>query len=128
MEELKKQEQWVLPLDNIVVFPKMKTKIAISDHESVNIKTLINTRNNHMIGLSLKNETEEGKYKESDFYKVGTLLQIDSLQESEEGYVIYIQGVKRVKIEALPSFSIRDTNSSLHPRKHLAMVFRRVNE
>lgn len=101
MEELKKQEQWVLPLDNIVVFPKMKTKIAISDHESVNIKTLINTRNNYIIGLSLKNETEEGKYRETDFYKVGTLLQIDSLQESDGGYVIYVQGVKRVKTEQL---------------------------
>ncbi|HSO89407.1 MAG TPA: endopeptidase La [Draconibacterium sp.] len=101
MEELKKQEQWVLPLDNIVVFPKMKTKIAITDHESVNIKTLINTRNNYIIGLTLINQTEEGKYRESDFYKVGTLLQIDSLQESDDGYVIYVQGVKRVKIEAL---------------------------
>lgn len=101
MEELKKQEQWVLPLDNIVVFPKMKTKIAISDHESVKIKTLISTHNNYIIGLSLKNETEEGKYTESDFYKIGTLLQIDSLQESDDSYVIHVQGVRRVNIEAL---------------------------
>ena len=101
MEDLKKQEQWVLPLDNIVVFPKMKTKIAITNHESVNIKTLIDTRNNNIIGITLKNNTEEGKYKESDFYNVGTILKIDSLQESDEGYVIYVRGVKRVKIEQL---------------------------
>jgi hypothetical protein len=31
MENLNKQEQWVLPLDGIVVFPKMKAKIAISN-------------------------------------------------------------------------------------------------
>ena len=123
MDELKKQEQWILPLDNIVVFPKMKTKIAISDHESVNIKTLINTRNNNIIGLSLKNDTEEGKYKESDFYKVGTLLQIDSLQESDDGYVIYVQGVKRIKIEELflkhPALKFKNCSIDLDNPKDL---------
>ena len=101
MEDLSKKEQWVLPLDNTVVFPNMKTKIGITDHESVTIKTLIDAGNNNIIGLSLKHEAEEGKYQESDFYNIGTLLKIDSLQNSDEGSVIYVRGVKRVKIDQL---------------------------
>jgi ATP-dependent Lon protease len=101
MKDLSKKEQWVLPLDNVVVFPNMKTKIGITDHESVTIKTLIDAGNNNIIGLSLKHEAEEGKYQESDFYNIGTLLKIDSLQNSDEGSVIYVRGVKRVKIDQL---------------------------
>ena len=48
MEDLNKQEQWVLPLDNSVVFPKMKTKIAVSDKDSLHIKNLIDTKNNYI--------------------------------------------------------------------------------
>ncbi len=101
MENLNKQEQWVLPLDDTVVFPKMKAKIAISDTDSVNIKTLVHNKNNYIIGLAVKNENSSGKYKKSDFFKVGTLLKIDSLQESESGYVIHVMGVKRISIDHL---------------------------
>ncbi len=101
MGNLNEQEQWVLPLDDIVVFPKMKAKIAISNKDSVNIKTSIRTRNNYIIGLVLKNGNSSEKYKKSDFYKVGTLLKIDSIQESEDGYVIHVMGVKRISIDHL---------------------------
>lgn len=101
MEEHKNQEQWLLPMYNIVVLPNMKTKIAITDHESVNIRTLLDTGNNTIIGLGIKDEAEEGKYQESDFFKVGILLKIDSLQESRNGYVIHVQGQERVNIEKL---------------------------
>ena len=101
MEELKNQEQWLLPMYNIVVLPNMKTKIAITDHESVNIRTLLDTGNNTIIGLGIKDQAEEGKYQESDFFRVGILLKIDSLQESRNGYVIHVQGLERVNIEKL---------------------------
>lgn len=101
MENLNKQELWVLPLDDTVVFPRMKAKIAISDKESVNIKTLVHNKNNYIIGLAVKNENSSGKYKKSDFFKTGTLLKIDSLQESESGYVIHVMGVKRISIDQL---------------------------
>ena len=101
MENLNKQEQWVLPLDDTVVFPKMKAKIAISDTDSVNIKTLVHNKNNYIIGLAVKNENSSGKYKKSDFFKIGTLLKIDSIQESESGYVVHVMGVKRISIDHL---------------------------
>ncbi|TKG97019.1 endopeptidase La [Puteibacter caeruleilacunae] len=101
MQQLKIQEQWVLPLDSVVVLPEMRTKIAITDHESVNIKTLLASGNNKVIGLSLKNDSEEGKYIVSDFYEIGVILNIDSLQESDSGYVIHVEGLNRVRIEHL---------------------------
>ena len=101
MENLNKHEQWVLPLENMVVFPKMKAKIAISNKDSLYIKTLMHNLNNYIIGLAVKNETGSEKYKKSDFYEVGTLLKIDSLQESESGYVIHVTGVKRISIDHL---------------------------
>lgn len=90
-----------MPMYNIVVLPGMKTKIAITDHESVNIRTLLDTGNNSIIGLGLKGDAEEGNYRESDFFKVGVLLRIDSLQDSGNGYVIHVRGHMRVGIEKL---------------------------
>lgn len=101
MDILNKQEQWVLPLNNLVVLPKMQSKIAITEHESLTIKNLLDTQNKYIIGLSLKSNVAEGSYKESDFYTIGTLLQIDSIQESATGSVVHVRGVKRIRIDNL---------------------------
>lgn len=101
MEHLNNQEQWVLPLNNIVVLPKMKAKIAISDSESVYLKNLLDTNNKHILGIALRNGKQNDAYVESDFFKVGTLLQIDSLQNADSGAVVHVQGIKRIAIDQL---------------------------
>ncbi|NJO90532.1 MAG: hypothetical protein HC831_17405 [Chloroflexia bacterium] len=94
-----KQEQWVLPLFDTVIFPNMKTRLAIDKEEGGKIKTLFENQNSYMVGLSVKNDLNFDKNNENDFYKVGTLLRLESLQSSDKGYFIHVRALHKVQIE-----------------------------
>ncbi len=96
-----KQEQWVLPLFDTVIFPNMKTRLAISKEDGSKIKTLFENQNNYLVGLSVKNDSNLDKYNENDFYKVGILLRLESLQSSDIGYFIHVKALHKVQIEKL---------------------------
>jgi len=97
----KKQEQWVLPLFDTVIFPNMKTKLAIDKEEGSKIKTLFDNQNNYLIGLSVKDQHDSDKLGEDDFYSIGTLLRLESLQSSNKGYLVHVKALHKVKIDKL---------------------------
>ncbi len=96
-----KQEQWVLPLLDTVIFPNMKTRLAIDKEEGRKIKTLFENQNNYLVGLAVKNDSNLDEYDEKDFYKVGTLLRLESLQSLDKGYFIHVKALHKVQIEKL---------------------------
>ena len=96
-----KQEQWVLPLFDTVIFPNMKTKLAIDKEEGIKIKTLFDNQNNYLIGLSVKRKPDADKLGADDFYTTGTLLRLESLQSTDKGYLMHVKALQKVRIEKL---------------------------
>ena len=89
----------VLPLRDVVVYPKMIVPIFVGREKSIEAVQAANDKASQIIlVMQKKAETEVPKVK--DLYKVGTLGNILQMLKLPDGTVkILVEGVERVKIE-----------------------------
>ncbi|MBQ9035533.1 MAG: endopeptidase La [Alphaproteobacteria bacterium] len=89
----------VLPLRDVVVYPKMIVPIFVGRDKSIEAVQAANDKASQIIlVMQKKAETEVPKIK--DLYKVGTLGNILQMLKLPDGTVkILVEGVERVKIE-----------------------------
>ena len=95
------QEQWVLPLYNTVLFPKMAAKIELNKVDASRYKNLFDNQINYLIGLTVKEAKKNGQLAEYDLFNTGTLLKVESFQTSARGVSIHVKAIKKVKVEQL---------------------------
>ena len=92
----------VLPLRDIVVFPKMIVPLFVGREKSINALELSMSKNKDIVLVTQKaSKIEDPKPK--DLYSVGTLCKILQLLKLPDGTLkVLVEGVKRVKINFLP--------------------------
>lgn len=95
------QEQWVLPLYNTVLFPKMAAKIELNKVDASKYKNLFDNQVNYLLGLTVKDAKKNGQLAEYDLFNTGTLLKVESFQTSARGVSIHVKAIKKVKVEQL---------------------------
>ncbi|MFA5331042.1 MAG: endopeptidase La [Methanoregula sp.] len=92
------REHPVLPLFEIVVFPRTRTKIHVdrvtgeflaAEHK--------NSGSAYAIGLTAKGGTDPDEITPESLYAIGNLLEIAGIQESDEGYLVCARSAARVK-------------------------------
>jgi ATP-dependent Lon protease len=93
---------FVLPLIETVIFPESIIKVLV-DHqlgEKISVRAKENQIN--LIGLAVKHDDEEQAVSDQEqFYAIGTLIELQSYQHTENGYLLTIKGLHRVVVSDL---------------------------
>ncbi len=95
-------ESIVIPLFEIVVFPDSQTKFKV-DRATGEI-LLAGMRYGgtaHAVGLTVKNGTSPQELTAESLYKTGNLFRITRMQPADDGYLIWVRVVHRVKAISL---------------------------
>ena len=94
-----KQSHIVLPLFEIVVFPKTRTKIQVDKKTGeVLAQAMTDDDGAYAIGLTVRTcEKDTQDCSEDGLYTTGNLLKISAVQPADNGYLICAQAVRRVQ-------------------------------
>jgi ATP-dependent Lon protease len=96
------RENIVIPLFEIVVYPKSRTKLLA---DKITGEILLNEMKNadsaYAIGLTVKSGTKSSDLSEDDLYKTGNLLKITFVQPADNGYLVAAKAIQRVDAVSL---------------------------
>jgi ATP-dependent Lon protease len=96
------REKLVVPLFEIVVYPKSRTKLMA---DKVTGEILLNEMKNaefvNSVGLTVKSGTKASDLSEDNLYKTGNLLKITFVQPADDGYLIVAKAIERVEAVSL---------------------------
>jgi len=96
------RESIVIPLFEIVVYPKSRTKFMADKITGEMLLTDIkNAEPTYAIGLTVKSGTETTDLSEDNFYKTGNLLKITLVQPTDDGYLVAAKAIQRVEAVSL---------------------------
>jgi ATP-dependent Lon protease len=87
----------VLPLFETIIFPHIKTKIKIGKKSGVSFFEKSNSGPFSAIGLAVKENTSRANLREGDFHLVGTMLRIESIQDTNNGYLLFVDSLEKVE-------------------------------
>ena len=96
-----KQEHFVLPLNEIVVFPKTRTKIVIDKETGGLLLQEMSRNDSSPIGLAVKAGTSQSEISASTVYPIGNLLEISFIQPAEEGYLVCIHALRKIRADSI---------------------------
>jgi ATP-dependent Lon protease len=102
------REYPVLPLFEIVLFPRTRTKIRVdSETAATLIAETKETGTAYAVGLSVKEGTDAGDVTPESLYAIGNLLEIRNIQPTDGGYVVNARAIARVKAQDFATVSGR---------------------
>lgn len=93
------REYPVLPLFEIVLFPKTRTKIRVDQETAARfVKETEDAGTAYAIGLTAKSGTEPETLPAESLYTIGNLLEISGVQPTDdEGFLVHARAIARVK-------------------------------
>lgn len=96
------RESIVIPLFDIVVYPKSRTKFLA---DKITGEMLLTEMKNgefvNAIGLTVKSGTKPSDVSEGDLYKIGNLLKVTFVQPADDGYLVIAKALERVEAVSL---------------------------
>ncbi|MCO5381539.1 MAG: hypothetical protein NHB15_05055 [Methanosarcina barkeri] len=96
------RESIVIPLFDIVVYPKSRTKFLA---DKITGEMLLTEMKNgefvNAIGLTVKSGTKPSEVSEDDLYKTGNLLKVTFVQPADDGYLVIAKALERVEAVSL---------------------------
>ena len=96
------REKLIVPLFEIVVYPKSQTKLMA---DKVTGEVLLNEMKNsefvNAVGLTVISGTKTSDLSEDTLYKTGNLLKITFVQPADNGYLIVAKAIERVEVVSL---------------------------
>ncbi len=90
------EELRVIPINDTVIFPQMKSKIRVDENFGEELSEMVDNDQQFFIALTVKEKNDE-KLNSKSFYSVGNLVHIESIQKSDDGKIVYIKSLKRIK-------------------------------
>ncbi|HNX17539.1 MAG TPA: endopeptidase La [Methanoregula sp.] len=92
------QEKIVIPLFEVVAYPKSRIKFPVNHTTGEYLLGLPDENAmDHAIGLTVKGGTRFSELTMESMYKTGNLLRIVHIQETDGGYLVSAEVVRRVK-------------------------------
>lgn len=98
MENRKKETLFVVPLENMVMFPELRTKIKIDKTMGKLLEDLKKDGPVFTLALTVKKDTPKTSLPENQFYSVGNLAKLETIQQSEDGYVVLLHSLEEVEV------------------------------
>ncbi|AQR94109.1 endopeptidase La [Clostridium saccharoperbutylacetonicum] len=90
----------VIPISNMVLLANMTHKLKFSRISDEQYERL-NSENQAIIVLPLKQNFNQVQLKEEDFHRVGVLIQIDGIEKNQKGYEFAIKVLDRVEVKSI---------------------------
>ena len=79
-----------------VIVPHMRSKMRVSEKLGMELSTLISSDQPFVIALTVKDKGTKPLTADS-FYMFRSLLTIESVQTSDQGHIVYVKSLKRIK-------------------------------
>ncbi|MGV8905043.1 MAG: endopeptidase La [Acetobacterium sp.] len=98
MNNLEIKNAPLIPITETVIYPGIANRIFVNEEIGKNIKELIVKNNTLAIGLSTKDYKGLVQLTADSFYRIGVLMKFDNIQKSDNGYIIDITTINRVKV------------------------------
>ncbi|MEG0309577.1 MAG: endopeptidase La [Eubacterium sp.] len=95
---LELQNAPIIPITETVIFPGIANRIFVNEVIGQNIKKLIVQNDTKAIGVTTKNYQAYDLLSEESLYHIGVLVNFNSIQKSDNGYIIDINTLNRVHI------------------------------
>jgi len=123
MANRKEETLFIVPLDDIVMFPEVRTKIKIDKATGKLLEDLRKTGPVFTLALTAKGNPS---LSENQFYSVGNLVKLETLQQSEDGFVAVLHSMEEVEVrnikqenghlsaEYLPLMVVNDLDEKSH--------------
>ena len=115
------RELMVLPIFETVLFPHMSTRRLIVPQQEQRLSERMKENSPFVIGLTVRGVGEPSRLQESSFYRVGTLVRLDSIQHTEKGDLLFLTALKRIQIDrmTMDENGIRATYTFLNDQSDL---------
>lgn len=94
------KEGMVIPVSDIVLLPGMSYTLRLNKISEEELKNLANDEQ-FSIALPLKQNFNQSKLNQEDFYKVGVSFHVNEVEKTEKGYQVKIKALDRVEIKEL---------------------------
>ena len=91
-------ELTVIPVSDAVIVPKMRSKIRVDEQLGKKLAESMAAEGPFALAVSLKKKENEPPQVDS-FYPVGSLVHLESIQQSDTGYVVNLKSTSRIKLE-----------------------------
>jgi ATP-dependent Lon protease len=92
----------VIPLFEMVLYPESRTKFQVDRNTGDRLLAAMQGRDSmYAIGLTVKSGTTPETLSEESLYRIGTLLRIMHVQNTEDGYLISAVVVNRERVVTL---------------------------
>ena len=92
------QFHYVLPLSDVVIFPKTRTKILVNREIGEDlIREMHDPDSPCPIGLTIKSTTDPPELSDETLYKTGNLLDIAHIQPTEGGFLLCAEAIGKVQ-------------------------------
>ncbi len=126
MENKKTETLFIIPLEDMVMFPELRTKIKIDKDTGILLEDLGKSGPVFTLALTIKEESSQSSHEENQFYSVGNLVKLETLQPSEDGYIAVLHSLEEVEVrnikqenghlsaEYLPMSIVNDLDEKSH--------------
>ncbi len=94
------KELMVIPIFDGVIVPWMKSKIGVGEELGKSLAEAITNDVPFALTLTSK-EKADPKPNPKGFYTIGSLVQLESIQDADKGYLVHLKSVKRIRVENL---------------------------
>ena len=94
-------KSYIIPIFKTVIFPGAETRVRVDALLGDKIKNRARSDKNGVIALSIKEGAQKKGLQKEDFYSVGTLLEITSMEETEKGFLLNIKGLQKAAIKEI---------------------------
>jgi ATP-dependent Lon protease len=104
------EEKIVIPLFEIVVYPDSRTKFQVDQATGeLLLAAMEHADAMHAVGLTVKSGTRPSELTGESLYTLGNLFRISHVQPADNGYLVCVEVVRRVK-----AVSISEKNGRLY--------------
>ncbi len=98
MNENKKKQLTIIPLDGVVLYPGRALKLKVKEKMMDRMKEQLESNQNQAIALTAKPHEEDQDPRQKAFYKYGNLVHVQSMEKKKDGYQVEIIVVERVEV------------------------------
>ncbi len=99
MDNAKSRILPVIPLRNTVLFPGTVIPLRVGRKRSVAAMQKAVASDGKVLVVTVKNDKEEGDFRLTDLYRVGTCAKIEQVRgTAEEGFQVIIRGEERAHV------------------------------
>lgn len=88
----------IIPITETVIYPGVASRIFVNEVIGQNIKKLIVRNDTLAVGVTTKDYHAYDLLTGDSFYSVGVLLNFDNIQRADNGYIIDINTLGRVRV------------------------------